>query len=310
MPITGVSPPDFLRMDVGDAFHATHEFALLMRISVIRANGGRAIGVVSVDFGSLNDYSSACHGCPCFHKAKWMASWTGVSTRKELWIVDSTDHHRRLFSPKVSLRNVVMILRLAGLISVCSLIVFVSGCTPSAEQGSGVPVMTEGLDHDHDHEGHDHPETLAEALEELNELRDTIRDAFAENDSDAAHDPLHEAGHVLEEVSELGGEAELSAEAKATIETNVEALLDAFGEVDKGLHSEDGKEGADYKDVAAKIDAAIDAITKAAGPALEDHDHDGHDDDHDDHDHDDDHDHEDGDHDDEDKKKDADNEEK
>lgn len=190
----------------------------------------------------------------------------------------------------------------AGLaVSALSLTAFVFvGC---AEQTEPTPVMT-SHDHDHGHE-HEHPETLAGALSELTELRDTVRDAFAKDDGDAAHGPLHDVGHILEEVSELAGDANLSDEAIATIESNVETLLDAFGAVDKSMHSED--EGSDYSEVSEKIDAAITAIMAAAGPALEDDDHHGHDDDehgdhdedgHEDHDEDGDHDdHEDGDHD-------------
>ena len=174
------------------------------------------------------------------------------------------------------------------------------GC---ADQSQPAPVMT---GHEHDHEdGHAHAETLPEVLAELTELRNTVRDAFAKDDGEAAHGSLHDVGHVLEEVSELAGEAQLSDEAKATIESNVETLLDAFGAVDKSMHSED--EGSAYSEVSEKIDTAIAAITAAAGPALEDEDgHEGHDDDHDgehkdgDHDekHDDVHDgHKDGDHD-------------
>ncbi|MEO2019117.1 MAG: hypothetical protein ABGZ53_32640 [Fuerstiella sp.] len=149
------------------------------------------------------------------------------------------------------------------------------GC---AEQSEPAPVMAS---HDHGHEGHgehEHAETLPEVLGELTELRDTVRDAFAKDDGDAAHGSLHDVGHVLEEVSELAGEAHLSDEAKATIESNVEILLDAFGAVDKGMHSKD--EGSAYSEVSKKIDAAIAAITAAAGPALEDehgHDEHGHD---------------------------------
>jgi hypothetical protein len=192
----------------------------------------------------------------------------------------------------------------AGLVaSVFSLtaLVFI-GC---AEQSDPAPVMASHED-EHEH-GHEHAETLTEALSELTELRDTVRDAFAKEDGDAAHGPLHDVGHLLEEVSELADEADLSDEATATIESNIETLLDAFGAVDKSMHSED--EGSSYSEVSEKIDAAIAAITAAAGPALEDDDHEGHEhgdhdeDGHEDHDEDGDHKHgdhdghEDGDHD-------------
>ena len=174
----------------------------------------------------------------------------------------------------------------AGLVaSAFSLAAFVFvGC---AEQSEPAPVMA-SHDHEHEHE-HEHPETLGGALSELTELRDTVRDAFAKDDGDAAHGPLHDVGPLLEEVSELADHAHLSDEAKDTIESNVETLLDAFGAVDKSMHSDD--EGSAYSEVSEKIDAAIGAIREAAGPALEDDDEHGHEHDDGDHDekHDDDH---------------------
>ena len=174
----------------------------------------------------------------------------------------------------------------AGLVaSAFSLAAFVFvGC---AEQSEPAPVMA-SHEHEHEHE-HEHPETLGGALSELTELRDTVRDAFAKDDGDAAHGPLHDVGHLLEEVSELADHAHLSDEAKDTIESNVETLLDAFGAVDKSMHSDD--EGSAYSEVSEKIDAAIGAIREAAGPALEDDDEHGHEHDDGDHDekHDDDH---------------------
>ncbi|MFM7920235.1 MAG: hypothetical protein ACKPJJ_08420 [Planctomycetaceae bacterium] len=113
----------------------------------------------------------------------------------------------------------------------------------------------------HEHgEGHHHPETLAEALTELTELRDTIRDAFAADDTDKAHDPLHEVGHIIEVVQELAEKEKLPEERLAAVKTSTEELFTAFGEVDKTMH---GGEGSSYKDVSAKIDAAMAALKSA-----------------------------------------------
>jgi hypothetical protein len=181
-------------------------------------------------------------------------------------------------------------LRFPTFLFTLSLAVLTGGCTPD-ETNTGVPVMMDdGHDHDHEHGHHDHPETLDDALHELTKLHTTVRDAFAKDDSDAAHDSLHDVGHILEEVTELADESKLPDDAKATIRKNVEALLDAYGAVDEKLHSDDGSEGSDYKDVAEKIDAALKIITTAAAPVLDgdhDQDHKEHDDahkhDHDDH---------------------------
>lgn len=118
-------------------------------------------------------------------------------------------------------------------------------------------------DHAHDEHAHHHPETLAEAVTELTELRDTIRDAFAANDPDKAHDPLHEVGHILETVSDLAKEEKLSDEKLAIVKSSVDTLMQSFGDIDKSMH---GQEGASYKDVSTKIDDAIKALTELNAP--------------------------------------------
>ena len=121
-------------------------------------------------------------------------------------------------------------------------------------------------EHAHDEHAHHHPETLAEAVTEVIELRDTIRDAFTANDPDKAHDPLHEVGHLLETVSDLAKEEKLSDEKLAIVKSSVETLMQSFGEIDKSMH---GQEGASYKDVSTKIDDAVKALTELNAPAPE-----------------------------------------
>ncbi|QEF98998.1 hypothetical protein Mal15_30570 [Stieleria maiorica] len=132
-------------------------------------------------------------------------------------------------------------------------------------------------DHDHgDHEGHDHGdthaeehshdfETLAEALEEIESLRDTIRDEFAAGDADAAHDPLHHIGEVLIATENMINAME-DSEQKTAAAAAVESLLDDFTVVDQGLHgSEESKsKGKSYDDVSESIDKAIETLKKEA----------------------------------------------
>jgi len=177
-------------------------------------------------------------------------------------------------------------------LSLSTLCVLICGCN-DAPAPPAVPVMTDdhGHDHDHDHGHGEHgqPETIGAALHEVSEIRDQVRDAAKDGNAEAAHGALHDVFGSIEAIGTLAEKAELSDEAKATIKTNVEVLLDNFGEVDTKLHKPD--EGSEYKDVAEKIDAALKAITEAAGPLAAHEDHDEH------HDHDEDHDHKDGDHD-------------
>ncbi|MEZ6063306.1 MAG: hypothetical protein R3C19_23410 [Planctomycetaceae bacterium] len=158
----------------------------------------------------------------------------------------------------------------------------ISGCGV-AEQEQKLPVMqTTASEHGHGH-GHAHPESLPEAIAEIKELRDTVRDAFAKNDHDAAHGPMHDVGDLLGHITELAAKANLTDEQMATIKASTEELFDAFGAVDKAMHpgkDENADPAAAWKEVAGKIDAAIDSLA-AASPAAEGHaEHDDHSDEH------------------------------
>lgn len=113
----------------------------------------------------------------------------------------------------------------------------------------------------HDHEAHDHgPASLTDALAELTSMRNNIRDSFAKNNQDAAHGPLHEVGAILEAIPELAKKEKASAANQAAIETAVNALMDAFGNVDKTMH---GQEGSTYSEESATIDSTLTALLAA-----------------------------------------------
>ena len=132
-----------------------------------------------------------------------------------------------------------------------------SGCSDATKNE---PVES-SQNHGHDHEEHDHgPESLKDALAEATSLRDTIRDSFAKNDQDAAHGPLHDVGAILEASPELAKKEKVSTENQAAIETAVNTLMDAFGNVDKTMH---GQEGSTYAEESATIDTTLTALSAA-----------------------------------------------
>ncbi len=134
-----------------------------------------------------------------------------------------------------------------------------SGCSEPAQNDPAASSQNHG----HDHEEHDHgPESLKDALAELRLLRNTIRDSFAKNDQDAAHGPLHEVGAILEAIPELAKKEKVSAENQAAIETAANTLMDAFGNVDKTMH---GQEGSTYTEESATIDSTLTALSAACG---------------------------------------------
>jgi len=132
-----------------------------------------------------------------------------------------------------------------------------SGCSETTKTDP----VTSSQNKDHDHEAHDHgPESLTDALAELTSMRNTIRDSFAKNDQDAAHGPLHEVGAILEAIPDLAKKEKVSAENQAAIETAVNTLMDAFGNVDKTMH---GQEGSTYSEESATIDTTLTALSAA-----------------------------------------------
>jgi hypothetical protein len=158
------------------------------------------------------------------------------------------------------------LLRYSGYVLLPVSVLLNSGCGESDKSGLPDFSKTDMHDHDHDH-GHEHgPESLQDALKELTSLRDTMRDAFAAKNDDAAHDPLHEVGHVLEAFPDLGRKEKVPAENQTAIETAVNTLMDAFGDVDKTMH---GQEGSSYSEVSEKIDTAMAALKAACTPATE-----------------------------------------
>lgn len=103
-------------------------------------------------------------------------------------------------------------------------------------------------------------ESLEAAIAKVTSLRDAIRDGFSNDDPDAAHGPLHEVGDVLLLIPEIAKTQPVSAETQTAIEREVNLLMDAFGEVDKTLH---GQEGSTYEEESATIDTALTALKQA-----------------------------------------------
>ena len=116
----------------------------------------------------------------------------------------------------------------------------------------------------HEHVDGGETDSMEAAITKVASLRNSIRDGFANDDPDAAHGPLHEVGDVLLLIPELAKRKPVSAEDQATIEAEVNALMDAFGEVDKTLH---GQEGSTYDEESAAIDAALESLAQACGMA-------------------------------------------
>jgi hypothetical protein len=152
-----------------------------------------------------------------------------------------------------------------ALLLLAAVVIGFVGCGPSS---STKPASNVAKHDDHEHErghkegkhgdeaGHKehHPDTYAEAVKEIDELRTTVKNALAKDDTEKADKPLHEVGHILEDVVALAQKASLDAAKQDEIKKAVEQLFDSFGKVDEKIH---GRKGSTYEEESQKIDAAM-----------------------------------------------------
>ncbi|MEN1678413.1 MAG: hypothetical protein AAGJ46_02395 [Planctomycetota bacterium] len=155
--------------------------------------------------------------------------------------------------------------------------------------GCGTAESTADADdhgHEHDHEHGHRPASLHAAVAELTDIRDAISKAILEGDADAAHEPLHEAEELLGILPDVAAETDLPEAEWEVVSSETEKLKSSFAVIDKAFHTKDGDKQAAYEEVAAQLDAALDAIRSklpmtGEDPDTEGHDHGEHDDDHD-----------------------------
>jgi hypothetical protein len=143
------------------------------------------------------------------------------------------------------------------------LLVFVAtGCGTSSPPArpTGAPKAGGGHDH-HDHHGHSdhkHPETLAEAVGELESLLESVGEHLTAGARDAADSAVHAVGHLLEDMEGLIQTSPLVDDAKAAARKAVEELYECFDTLDTALHAKEG-EGDSPADVHASLGERVKA---------------------------------------------------
>jgi molecular chaperone GrpE (heat shock protein) len=170
---------------------------------------------------------------------------------------------------------------LAGTLSVLVVgIAALWGCAPATAPKPPAGSMAGGdghadhdLDHDHDHAkhdhgdkdgkdahgDHDHPETLAEGVAELETLLADVGEKLGSGAKDAADDAVHAAGHLLEDLRGLLEKQELAADLKEAGGKALDELFECFDKLDVALHA-----GADAKETPAEVHASLEERFKAA----------------------------------------------
>ncbi|MDX1926995.1 MAG: hypothetical protein SFV81_10775 [Pirellulaceae bacterium] len=137
-------------------------------------------------------------------------------------------------------------------LALVALTLTIVGCEPAKPKAD-----TGAADSGAAEKGHEHAETLADAVKELEGMCATIKAAFAKDDAEAAHGPMHDIGHVLEEIPDLAAKSTLDDAGKAEVKKAAETLFEAFSAVDESMHGSGGKK---YSDVSESIDAALKVI--------------------------------------------------
>lgn len=156
--------------------------------------------------------------------------------------------------------------RMARLLLLIPLSYALAGCGGSTvARNSPTPAtVSPGKEHQGDH-NHDQPHgadngpirTCVEAIQKVMALRAEIQAGFSMKDLDRADGPVHEIGHLLEDFQELAAKESLSDEQRETVKKSIHTLFEAFGTLDKTIHSGKGKS---YVDLAGEIDGAIAAL--------------------------------------------------
>lgn len=153
---------------------------------------------------------------------------------------------------------------------------FLSGCGPAtspvatgaAQKATPAPRADDDKDgHDHDHEhdhDHDAPETVAEAITQLEKMCADTKAHLAARDFDKADGPVHMVGHLLEACGDLVAKEKPAAEAEAR--RALDAIFECFDKFDTAIHAaaEEAREKLDYAEHAPAIEAAIAKLKELA----------------------------------------------
>lgn len=143
----------------------------------------------------------------------------------------------------------------------CSLLsILLLGCNSGTQEtaGPGDGVSIDDVE-DLIDGSHQHAETFAEAVHEVERMVQQIEAGFADNDLEAADGPMHEIDHVLEEVVDLATKESLPQEAIAAIGAAVEQIFEGLDKVHDTIH---GGEGPDYPEVKQQVDEGLEVLKR------------------------------------------------
>lgn len=121
--------------------------------------------------------------------------------------------------------------------------------------------------HDHDdHADHEHPQTLAAGVAELETTLASLATHLAADAKDEADDAVHAVGHLLEDLEGLVAKGELEADAKAAASKAIAELYECFDTLDVAFHAAEGESEPPAKvhaSLAERIAAAVKSLKES-----------------------------------------------
>ncbi len=162
---------------------------------------------------------------------------------------------------------------LLGMLTIGMLSIGVLGCSPAAAPVSPAKPVAAQADHDkhdkHDDHGkdddhdHDHPETLAAGVAELETMWGHVKAALKADDREKADEKVHAVGHLLEDFEKLL--AKEKAEAQEVGKKATQEVFDCFDKLDEAFHGEeDALKKLDLDALGERLENAIKSLKSLA----------------------------------------------
>lgn len=138
---------------------------------------------------------------------------------------------------------------------------------PAAPESAAAAAKADTDKHDHDdHADHEHPQTLAAGVAELETTLESLGKHLAADAKDEADDAVHAVGHLLEDLEGLVAKGSLEADAKAAASKAIAELYECFDKLDVAFHAAEGESEPPAKvhaSLAERIAAAVKALKES-----------------------------------------------
>lgn len=139
-----------------------------------------------------------------------------------------------------------------------------SGCGGSSDSNDGSSTPAANGERPSDAHKHVDPETFAQAVDVLKEMRDELAAGFKEANVEEVDHVIHEMGPLLMKAGELVASSDMDQYDQKDAEAALEQIMAAVGELHPS-HGADAKvDPADYDEQADSLNSALETLEKLA----------------------------------------------